>query len=58
MGGWPNGHVCYQRILNRVLNITYYWGSPDKAAIKTPDAWNKYMAEYAQKLRAPLAVVY
>ena len=38
---------------------TYYWGSAwDKAAIKTPDAWNKYMAEYAQKLRTPLAVAY
>ena len=38
---------------------TYYWGSAwDKAAIKTQDAWNKYMAEYAQKLRTPLAVAY
>ena len=38
---------------------TYYWGSAwDKAAIKTPDAWNKYMTEYAQKLRTPLAVAY
>ena len=30
----------------------------DKAAIKTVDAWNAYMAEYAQKVRTPLTVTY
>ena len=38
---------------------TYYWGSAwNKGAIKTVDVWNKYVAEYAQKLRAPLTVAY
>ena len=36
---------------------TYYWGAAwDKADIKTADAWNEYVAAFAQKLRAPLTV--
>jgi hypothetical protein len=38
---------------------TYYWGSAwSKGAIKTSDAWNKYMAQYAQEVRSPLMVKY
>ncbi len=57
--GGADGHVLAISEYEPGSEYTYYWGSAwDKAAIKTPDAWNKYMAEYAQKLRAPLAVVY
>ena len=28
----------------------------DKADIKTADAWNRYMADFAQKVRNPLSV--
>ena len=35
----------------------YYWGFAwDKADIKTADAWNRYMADFAQKVRNPLTV--
>ena len=34
-----------------------YWGFAwDKADIKTADAWNRYMADFAQKVRNPLTV--
>ena len=57
--GGADGHVLAISEYVPGSEYTYYWGSAwDKAAIKTPDAWNKYMAEYAQKLRAPLTVAY
>ncbi|WP_336594622.1 DUF4861 domain-containing protein [Bacteroides acidifaciens] len=57
--GGADGHVLAVSEYEPGSEYTYYWGSAwDKAAIKTPDAWNKYMAEYAQRLRAPLSVVY
>lgn len=35
----------------------YYWGFAwSKSAIQTPEAWNSYMADYAQKVREPLLV--
>ena len=35
----------------------YYWGFAwDKADIKPADAWNRYMADFAQKVRNPLTV--
>ena len=57
--GGADGHVLAISEYEPGSEYTYYWGSAwDKAAIKTPDAWNKYMTEYAQKLRTPLAVAY
>ena len=34
-------------------NVLFAW---DKADIKTADAWNRYMADFAQKVRNPLTV--
>lgn len=57
--GGADGHVLAISEYEPGSEYTYYWGSAwDKAAIKTADVWNKYMAEYAQKLRAPLSVAY
>lgn len=57
--GGADGHVLAISEYEPGSEYTYYWGSAwDKAAVKTVDAWNKYMAEYAQKLRAPLTVAY
>lgn len=54
-----DGHVLAISEYEPGSEYTYYWGSAwDKAAVKTADAWNKYMAEYAQKLRTPLTVAY
>lgn len=50
--GGADGHVLAISEYEPGSEYTYYWGSAwDKAAIKTPDAWNKYMTEYAQKLQ-------
>ena len=57
--GGADGHVLAISDYEPGSEYTYYWGSAwDKAAIKTIDVWNKYMAEYAQKLHAPLSVEY
>lgn len=54
-----DGHVLAISEYEPGSEYTYYWGSAwDKAAIKSADAWNKYMAQYAQKLRTPLTVAY
>ena len=54
-----DGHVLAISEYEPGSEYTYYWGSAwDKAAIKTVDAWNAYMAEYAQKVRTPLTVTY
>ncbi|WP_294626857.1 DUF4861 domain-containing protein [uncultured Bacteroides sp.] len=57
--GGADGHVLAVSEYEPGSEYTYYWGSAwDKAAIKTADAWNNYLAEYAQKLRAPLVIAY
>lgn len=54
-----DGHVLAISEYEPGSDYTYYWGSAwSKAAIKTPEAWNEYMAQYAQKLRSPLMVSY
>jgi len=55
--GGADGHVLAVGEYSPDAGYTYYWGFAwSKAAIKTADEWNRYMAEYAQKLRAPLRV--
>lgn len=57
--GGADGHVLAISEYESGSEYTYYWGSAwNKAAIKTVDAWNEYMAQYAQKVRMPLAVAY
>ena len=57
--GGADGHVLAISEYEPGSEYTYYWGSAwNKGAIKTVDVWNKYVAEYAQKLRAPLTVAY
>ena len=57
--GGADGHVLAISEYEPGSEYTYYWGSAwDKAVIKTVDAWNAYMAEYAQKVRTPLTVAY
>lgn len=54
-----DGHVLAISEYEPGSEYTYYWGSAwDKAAIKTSEAWNEYMSQYAQKLRTPLTVTY
>ncbi len=54
-----DGHVLAISTYEPGSEYTYYWGSAwDKAAIKTVGEWNKYMAEYAKKVRMPLTVSY
>lgn len=54
-----DGHLLAISDYQPGAEYTYYWGSAwDKAAIKTVDAWNEYMAQYVQKLHAPLTVSY
>lgn len=55
--GGADGHVLAISDYEPGSEYTYYWGSAwDKADIKDAAAWNKYMSEFAQKLRTPLAV--
>lgn len=57
--GGADGHVLAISEYEPGSEYTYYWGFAwDKAAIKTVDAWNDYMAQYAQKVRTPLMVKY
>lgn len=57
--GGADGHVLAISEYEPGSEYTYYWGSAwDKAAIKSIDVWNDYMADFAQKLRAPLTVKY
>ena len=54
-----DGHLLAVSDYQPGAEYTYYWGSAwDKAAIKTVDAWNEYMAQYVQKLHGPLTVSY
>ncbi|WP_291529053.1 DUF4861 domain-containing protein [Bacteroides sp. UBA939] len=55
--GGADGHLLAISDYEPGSEYVYYWGSAwDKADIKTPEAWNEYMAGYAQKVRNPLAV--
>lgn len=57
--GGADGHVLAVSEYEPGSEYTYYWGSAwDKAAIKTAEAWNEYISQYAQKVRTPLTVAY
>lgn len=52
-----DGHVLAVSDYEPDSEYVYYWGFAwDKADIKTADAWNRYMADFAQKVRNPLTV--
>lgn len=52
-----DGHVLAVSDYEPGSEYVYYWGFAwDKADIKTADAWNQYMADFARKLRNPLTV--
>ena len=52
-----DGHVLAVSDYEPGSEYVYYWGFAwDKADIKTADAWNRYMADIAQKVRNPLTV--
>lgn len=52
-----DGHVLAVSDYELGSEYVYYWGFAwDKADIKTADAWNRYMADFAQKVRNPLTV--
>ena len=53
-----DGHVLAVSDYEPGSEYIYYWGFAwDKADIKTADAWNRYMADFAQKVRNPLTVI-
>lgn len=55
--GGADGHVLAVSDYEPGSEYTYYWGSAwEKADIKDAAAWNAYVSEFAQKLRAPLTV--
>ena len=52
-----DGHVLAVSDSEPGSEYVYYWGFAwDKADIKTSDAWNRYMADFAQKVRNPLTI--
>ncbi len=52
-----DGHVLAVSDYEPGSEYVYYWGFAwDKADIKTSDAWNRYMADFAQKVRNPLTI--
>lgn len=52
-----DGHVLAVSDYEPGSEYVYYWGFAwDKADIKTADAWNQYMADFAQKVRNPLTI--
>ena len=52
-----DGHVLAVSDYKPGSEYVYYWGFAwDKADIKTADAWNRYMADFAQKVRNPLTI--
>lgn len=52
-----DGHVLAISDYEPESEYVYYWGFAwSKADIKTADAWNQYMADFAQKVRNPLTV--
>lgn len=55
--GGADGHVLAVSDYEPGSEYTYYWGAAwEKADVKDAAAWNQYMAQFAQKLRAPLMV--
>ncbi len=55
--GGADGHVLAISDYQPGSDYVYYWGAAwDKADIKTSEAWNAYVAAYAQKVRTPLVV--
>ena len=52
-----DGHVLAVSDYEPGSEYVYYWGFAwDKADIKTADAWNRYMADFAQQVRNPLTI--
>ena len=52
-----DGHVLALSQYEPGSEFTYYWGFAwSKAAIKTPEAWNQYMADFVKKLQNPLQI--
>lgn len=52
-----DGHVLALSQYEPGSEFTYYWGFAwSKAAIKTPEAWNQYMADFVKKLQTPLQI--
>ncbi len=55
--GGADGHVLAISDYEPGSEYTYYWGAAwDKADIKTTEAWNRYISEFAKKLHTPLTV--
>jgi hypothetical protein len=55
--GGADGHLLAISDYAPGTPYIYYWGAAwSKADIKTADAWDEYMGEYAQKVRHPLTV--
>lgn len=55
--GGADGHLLAIGSYEPGFDYVYYFGSAwSKAAIKDAAAWDKYVSEYAQKVRNPLAV--
>lgn len=51
------GHVLAVSDYEPGADYVYYWGFAwSRADIKTADTWNRYVADFAQKVRNPLAV--
>ena len=51
------GHVLVVSDYEPGADYVYYWGFAwDRADIKTAEAWNRYMADFAQKVRNPMTV--
>ncbi len=52
-----DGHVLAVSDYEPDADYVYYWGFAwDRADIKTAEAWNSYMAAFAQKVRNPLTI--
>jgi hypothetical protein len=56
--GGAYGHVIAVSDYQPGDTYIYYWGAAwNKSAIKTPEEWNSYLADYATKLKNPLKVI-
>ena len=52
-----DGHVLVVSDYEPGADYVYYWGFAwDRADIKTAEAWNRYMADFAQNVRNPMTV--
>lgn len=54
--GGADGHVLAISDYHPASQYIYYWGSAWSKAGMDTNKWNKYVAEYAQKVRNPLTV--